>query len=389
MADNLEGMREFVDLIAGRLDSAEKQEAGNWKGQCPKCRDYSFWVGTNGFSCTACSWKSSDLFDLDKALDQRDGLGIYAPEREEQVYSGPIFDIVSPSLLQEINKKKQEPVDATATPFKAWNNACRDEGGGEGLARGWHLLIAGNPGMGKSVLALNIAAKAMREGEKVAFVSLEMSQMQAVTRLMSIFCGIKINLLEHGKSYSEDSAFQAEAMIEENRQRCGGFMAINRRQMSKLTDITAAFRYLHEEFGCRYFITDYMQLAWTGNAGNMLDRITEVSHTVRQMSTDLNVVSVGLSQFNRSTSAAKETPTVQGLMGGSPLENDAEQVIMLDHSRYVKTPHLYGCDALVPLVIGKNRHGQTGEFAIQWDYSTLRATETDMSRLQTELERQG
>jgi replicative DNA helicase len=385
-----ESEQSLADIFATRMDRAEQQDGGNWKGLCPKCSG-TFWIMSTGYSCNGCSLKGTSLWDLDAIFDERDGIGTYAePENDPFQYDGPKFDVVGEGLLDEIDRKKQEPVDAVATPFKAWNLSCRDEGGGEGIARGWHMVVAGNPGMGKSVLALNIAAAAVRAGERVALISLEMSQMQAVTRYMSIFTGVKIRGLEHGKGYSTDEAFQAKSIIMENEERTGGQFIVNRRQISKLSDIAGAMRWLHEIQGCRYFITDYLQLAWTGNATNLLDRVTEVSHTVRQMSTDLHVVSIGLSQFNRSTSAAKETPTVQGLMGGSPLENDAEQVLMLDHSRYVKTPGQkhFGCDALVPLVLGKNRHGPVGEFAVQWDYSTLRATETDMKRLQTALDAQ-
>ena len=64
----------------------------------------------------------------------------------------------------------------------SWNRRCRDEGGGVGLAHGWHVTIAAKSGTGKSILALNIAARAIECGERVAFLSLEMSRAQVATR---------------------------------------------------------------------------------------------------------------------------------------------------------------------------------------------------------------
>jgi replicative DNA helicase len=89
---------------------------------------------------------------------------------------------------------------------------------------------------------------------------------------------------------------------------------------------------------------------------------------------DLNIVSLGLSQFNRETSKNyDDSPTVQGLMGGSPLENDSDQVFLIDHSRYERVDNTGG--ATQTLILGKNRHGPCVEFPARWDYNTLRIVE--------------
>ena len=84
--------------------------------------------------------------------------------------------------LDALLERKQAPVDAVPTPIPAWNRVCHDEGGGLGLARGWNVTVAGNTGHGKSLLALNIGASAIRHGERVAFHSIEMSLMQLTTQ---------------------------------------------------------------------------------------------------------------------------------------------------------------------------------------------------------------
>ena len=85
-----------------------------------------------------------------------------------------------------------------------------------------------------------------------------------------------------------------------------------------------------------------------------------------------NVVTVGLSQVNRRTSGDGSTaPVVQGLIGSSSLENDADQVLLLDHSRYQKGDR----SAKTWALLAKNRHGGQGEIAIEWNYKTLRVRE--------------
>lgn len=47
------------------------------------------------------------------------------------------FDPVLGATLEEFIRDAQRPVDAVPTPLPTWNQSCRDEGGGVGLARGW------------------------------------------------------------------------------------------------------------------------------------------------------------------------------------------------------------------------------------------------------------
>ncbi len=228
--------------------------------------------------------------------------------------------------------------------------------------------------MGKSLLAINFAAGAIRDGEKVGIISLEMSKPQLITRYLSIFTGKGIRKLEWGRSYDEPTAVEAKELVEENYEENGGTLLTNERQISKLPDILASMRYLHEYRNVKVFVTDYLQLAWTGNAENLHDRITEVSHEVRNQASLLGAVSIGVSQFNRSTSTSKESPAIQGMMGGSSLENDGDQVLLLDHSTYKDTGDH---QAMIKLLVAKNRHGSLGEVPLMWDYNTLRATQCD------------
>ncbi len=294
--------------------------------------------------------------------------------KQQAADEAPEFVHVLGYELAKLEQAKLAPLDVVATPYPTWNRNSRDEGGGKGLARGWHVLIGGNTGLGKSLLAINLAVHAVKQGEKVAFISLEMSKAQCMTRYMAVFSGGAIRSLEWGAGYEKEIAYTATSLIEENHQRNGGVLLTNERAISKLSDIVAAMRYLHEYEGCRYFITDYMQLAWAGNAQNIHERITEVSHAIRGEAVDLGVVSIGVSQFNRGTSGAKEKPSVQGLMGGSALENDSNQVMLLDHTTYEDTGENA---AIIKLLIAKNRHGGRGEVPLMWDYTTLRAREVD------------
>lgn len=284
------------------------------------------------------------------------------------------IDAISPVVLDAIKDRKLAPVDAVPTPLPSWNQKCRDAGGGVGLARGWHVTVGANTGSGKSLVALNLAASALNAGESVGFLSLEMSQEQLVTRLLGIVSGVSMPSLEAGQSFSLSEWRTAAQALNDLYARTGGMVYVNREQVSKLEDVLAAMRFLHESHGCRYLVVDYMQLAFVQGARSILDATQQVSHSIRDLARSLGVVSVALSQFNRETSANREAPpTPQGLMGGSPLENDSDQVILLDHSEYVRNEHTNS--ATTRLLLAKNRHGPQAIIPVRWDYRTLRLRE--------------
>lgn len=308
--------------------------------------------------------------------DTKAQLEVYREARHLAEQETPPFVDALGYELASLNQAKLDwsPDMVLPTPYSAWNGVCGDEGGLTGLARGWHIMVAGNTGMGKSLVAINLAAHAVKNGEKVGIISLEMSKPQLMTRYLAIHTGKSIRNLEWGHGYDEPTALEANALVEENHEEHGGMLITNDRRVSNLDDILAAMSYLHEFRGVTAFVTDYLQLAWTGNAEKMSDRITEVSHAIQGMAADLSVVSIGVSQFNRATSGSEDKPKVQGMMGGSALENDSDQVMLLDHTSYKETGKH---QAMIKLLTAKNRHGSCGEIPLMWDYTTLRARQCD------------
>ena len=274
--------------------------------------------------------------------------------------------------IDDLLEQKLKPVDAVPVPFPTWALSCRDEGGSEGLARGWHILVAARTGTGKSIIALNLAARAMRHGERVGFVSLEMDQRQLETRLMSIVSGVPVRRLEKGKGFDRGAFRDAARHFARIHEQHGGIFYSNREPIHDLRGVEDMMRYSHEVHGCRYFVVDYLQLAGDPNDPAT---ITAISHAVRQQAKDLQVVTVGLSQFNRSTSADRDhAPTINGLMGGSALENDADQILLINHTKVEPAAApVDGWDG--ELMLAKNRHGPTAEIPMQFDKTTLQMRE--------------
>jgi replicative DNA helicase len=286
------------------------------------------------------------------------------------------FVKVSGQLLEDLLALKLKPIEAIPTPFPAWNHRCRDFGGGIGLARGWHVTIGANTGNGKSVFSLNMAAEATELGHSVGFISLEMSWEQLTTRYMSIVSGEKIGSLETGSRLDINAHRRASKVINERQDRTGGELHSNTRHIADLEDVEDAIRFLFETHGCKMVIVDYVQLAKVLRVSSLLEGVTEISGVIRGTGADLRLVTVALSQLNRETSKDYENaPIAQGLMGGSPLENDSDQVMLINHSHKSYKLNAMTHSAQQEFILGKNRHGPTGNIQCEWDYDTLRVRE--------------
>jgi archaellum biogenesis ATPase FlaH len=317
-----------------------------------------------------------DLCDLHQAVQQL-GLDWHTTWRNIVASATPIgaeppavtFDSLSGDTLEQILTEKLAPIDAVPTPLPEWNALCHGGGGGVGLSRGWLVTIGANTGTGKSLIGINMASHAIRQGEVVTFISLEMGRSELATRLLAVVSDESVVGLEQGPLFNAASYAKAALTLDDVRQATGGHVLVNRRPISRLKDIDACVKYHAEVHGSRYFVVDYLQLAQTSPSHSEFERITQVQHTLRELTQTHRVITVALSQFNRQTSANRaERPTSQGLMGGSAIENDSHQVVLFDHSRFTRTGNL----ADTWLIIDKNRHGGVKDLAVQWDYRTLR-----------------
>lgn len=293
------------------------------------------------------------------------------PTEKEYWFARTVTELPTEFRFAELLAIKKQPVSAVPTPFPSWSKACRDAGGGIGVAHGWHCIVAARSGLGKSVLALNIATCAIKAGQGVFFVSLEMSGEQVETRLLALASGTPAYKLEAGRDFNERAYNDAQEAFTEM---CGtkGAFFVNQKPLNTLDAVTDAIRWAHECNGCDFIITDYLQLA--ASDPNEPSEIVKVSHAIRGIAQDLGIVSIGISQFNRATSASRDQPTIFGLMGGSAVENDADQVIMLDHSRIEQAP-MPSEGWVGYALLGKNRHGPLADIPIHFNTRTLQIRE--------------
>lgn len=285
------------------------------------------------------------------------------------------YAINSREYLEKLFRWQQEPLvsgkDYVPTHLPSWNRLCGDEGGGEGLAMGWHVLVAGNAGYGKSIFAINFAATACRHDVAVGYVSLEMSHRQLAVRHLAIRTGVTVSKLERGKRFELAAAESAKGQLEAYQDTP---FCVNDQRFRNVDDVLGI---MHEwkSLGVRAFVIDFMQLM--GHPGSLTgpDEVAIVCRAISDFAYNERCLTLGLSQYNRVTASNYVTPpTIQGLHGGGSMEQGADQVMLIDHSRYEK---LKGVGARTWVILGKNRHGGTGSIPVWMSYNNLQVREAD------------
>jgi replicative DNA helicase len=277
-------------------------------------------------------------------------------------------DILGSAFRLRFERRQLAPIDASPTPLAGWNRVCRDDGGGVGLARGWFVVIGGNPKFGKSILALNLAAAAMSRDQPVGFVSLEMSPEQLAARFYAMKTKTPVRMLEKG-GFTKDHFDQVWNKIKPTSN--GYRFEVTDTPLWDLGTVMAEMEAMWDS-GISWFVVDYLQLVGLGDEEEINRQVSSVTTHLAQFAKAKPATVIALSQFNRQTSKDyTQPPRAQGLHGGMIVEATADQVILLDHSRYEKSDGR----AKSWLIVDLNRHGESGCIPIEWDYTTLSVRE--------------
>ena len=289
---------------------------------------------------------------------------------EQKIQSGfsNIRDIVKSSFvnIDELLERGQR-VTGIATGFEELDNMT------SGLQPGELVVVASRPSLGKTALALNIAAHAaIKHRKTVGFFSLEMSKESLVLRLLC-----------------------SEAETDSHRLRSGFLSRENREAWNKLTralgrlgdaplliedtpalsimQIRTKARRLKIEKGLDLMVVDYLQLvSGQGRFENRTQEVSYISRGLKSIAKELKVPVLALSQLSRAPEQRKgpfQRPQLSDLRESGSIEQDADVVIFIFRER--RSAEENEAEGEVDrrgiemrLIVGKQRNGPTGEIPV-------------------------
>ncbi len=283
---------------------------------------------------------------------------------EQKVQSGflGIRDIVKSSFgTIDVLFDRGQRVTGIETGFVELDNMTA------GLQPGELIIVAARPSLGKTALALNVAAYAAIEKKKhVGVFSLEMSKESLVIRLLCSEARIDSHKLRTGFSSREDWSKMTRAL---------GRLAeaplyIDDSPSLSIMQIRAKARRLKADKGLDLLIVDYLQLVTGhGRFENRTQEVSFISRSLKSIAKELRVPVMALSQLSRAPEERPgHRPQLSDLRESGSIEQDADVVLFIFREDVYKRSAEEG-EAGEPggkteLLIGKQRNGPTGHVPV-------------------------
>lgn len=273
---------------------------------------------------------------LDEVAGHRSG-DIFAPTTAEVERAGPI-----------------------STGFYDLDNAIG------GLHPSDFILLAARPAQGKTALALAIARHAAGKGVPTGLFSLEMGADQISMRLVAAETKLNVQALRLGKIDEDDWRYAEDACVELGKLP----LYVDDTPSMSVLDLRTRAKRLQYQYGCAFFVVDYLQLVLAGRANSRYNReqeVAEVSRTLRALARETNAPLLVLSQLNRSAEHRRGgRPQLSDLRESGSIEQDADLVLLLhsddpteeDDGAMQSKPRT--TPGTIEVLIAKHRNGPTG-----------------------------
>jgi len=234
----------------------------------------------------------------------------------------------------------------------------------QGFRPGALYVIGARPGIGKTVVGLQMALGLARSGNElsqneraglVLFHSLEMSKREIMNRLISQTALVNINELDGGQLSAVN-----RSKIQNQKSALSRLLSINDSGGQSIASIREYARTMARTAPLRAIVVDYLGLiADASKFKSRYEGITFISGELKRLAKDLNVPVIALAQLNRESARGNTKPTMADLRDSGSVEQDADVVILLSRD----LSDIPTADkGLIELNIVKNRHGATKSF---------------------------
>lgn len=241
-----------------------------------------------------------------------------------------------------------------------------------GIRSGQFLLIAGRPGAGKSIAALDIARHmSISSGKPALLFSLEMSSVEIGQRLISAEASVPLTNVISGHMTDAEWQRCAEAKTRID----AAPLYIDASANLTTADIRAKAHQMLLTHNISCVMVDYLGLLRHPNEHRMESRqviMSDISRELKLISRD-TVPVIALAQLNRAVESRHDKkPVLSDLRDTGALEQDSDVVILLHRDDVNNSDSLRSGE--VDLIVAKHRNGPTGIITLANQYHMARLT---------------
>ena len=236
-----------------------------------------------------------------------------------------------------------------------------------GLQKSDLIILAARPSVGKTSLALDIVRKsAVNHKIPIMVFSLEMSSQQLVDRMLSAESQVDAWKIRTGHNLSVENDFKAIGSAISKLSEAPIF--IDDTPGNNIVKMRSVARRLKNEKGLGLIVVDYLQLMVPSsqykNNDNIVQQVTEISRSLKNLARELEVPVLALSQLSRAVEQRGGKPRLSDLRDSGSIEQDAD-VVMFIHRDADQDQG--GRREETEIMIEKHRNGPTGTVKLYFD----------------------
>jgi len=223
-----------------------------------------------------------------------------------------------------------------------------------GLKPGQLVVVAGRPGVGKSVLLVDFArAAAVRRRIPVLLFSLEMSRDEVRKRILAAECEVNLSRILHGGLRPQERERLRSRWVELR----DVPLYIDDSPQTDLAAIRGAARRMQQRHGLGLIAVDYLQLMTSARREeSRVQEVGAISRGLKLLAKELHLPVVTAAQLNRlSEMRSDKRPQLADIRESGSVEQDSDIVILLHRPDYHDPEHPRAGE--IDLIVAKNRNG--------------------------------
>jgi len=229
-------------------------------------------------------------------------------------------------------------------------------------------MIAARPGMGKTVIMLNMAIEAAKQGKRVLFLSLEMNLLQCFQRILSKLADVSGKKIQQPNFMSPKDWEKLEKAGKDITDLYEETFWIEEIVNLTVPQMEKKVKLYKKKYNVDIVFVDYAQIMLTkeGKEPNEQSDFAQISGALRRASKSQNVAIVVGSQLNRKVEERpNKRPMMSDIRNSGAFEQDAGVIIGLYrdavYNEDTDTPNV------LEMIFVKNRFGKANGI-LKFDY---------------------